>query len=1087
MRTRTLLDVVVSLVLACLVVGLAVEVADHLDGTRLEWGRAHLIRLDESTQERLDTLADDVFITYYCSPRERMPSHMRRLERDVTELLTAMKDGSHGRLDFQIVDPTDDPDLEQYASRRKVAPVRERHVTRDSYSEQEVWSTLTIAYGPHPPAMIHGLTPDHLPRLQALIVQHLDQLENPRRPVFAVMAPQGFTQLALYLSERGEVIDVDPASDAPLPEAADVLFVLDPRRVDAGRVLEFQRWLDTGRSLVVAGSPYDADLDLVPGHETLILKPNGFDADAFWDAFGLRPVDGLVMDERSAALPLGDHELAAPFRITCIATNHDFHSMAFEPNGTFVFVAPTPLQPDGERLSELGWTAETLASTSDGTWMLPVGDGRIPFADMGRGDAPALAKQPLVTWLRPRDPWRGSVVALANSTPFRDEMFTAEGVAHRRLAQVIADTLGAPDRLVVTRADVHRPEPLPELPADERVMWRLLCILLVPLLMGLAALVRGGRAALPSAAGLRRALGFALPLVAASVLVGWLASSLGGRSDWTAEGLNSLHPTTRALAAQATGAQAVTAEILFSPPEQMPPAMRGWSQRIVGLLDAMAAEGAQIDVQQRVLAGLSDDEAAQLAARGVEPHKVTSSDEEVTTVRSVYSSLVLHAGERAETLTFRDPRSLETLEFRLAFALWRLQTGKHPKVGFASDVPRLSAAEAHQFYQQQGLIAPQGKDVYSLARAAIEDADFDLVHINPRVPELPDDLDAIVWLQPRRPSTPMLMQLVDYLYKGGSAMLAAQHFNIQSRQYRGAGFEFVYWPQPQSPDVELYWFPEFGFDMVRQVLFDEVSTRVSLESQVNRTMRRDFDTMQSARPFNIRASASDFDPTSPFTKGLGDQAFLWAAPFRWDDEQLAKLGLHAQTLITTSPHSWMYDWSGGWLPDDVLAGPPKDDAGEPQWAGRLPLAVLLSGQFPWPKASFERLPVSVGPDGVPEEQGELAPYPVPEPKDEAAPGRLLFLGCSEPFKDVRLTDPLLADFRGDQLLLNSVTELALPPELAAVMSRRPVARGFGVIDDGTREDWRMIVVLVGPAVLLAFALLRRLFARRAPVFPVTAS
>jgi hypothetical protein len=329
----------------------------------------------------------------------------------------------------------------------------------------------------------------------------------------------------------------------------------------------------------------------------------------------------------------------------------------------------------------------------------------------------------------------------------------------------------------------------------------------------------------------------------------------------------------------------------------------------------------------------------------------------------------------------------------------------------------------------------------------------------------------------------MLMALAEHLHRGGTALLAAQHFAVQSRQYRGTGFEFVYWPQPQTPDVDEYWFPEFGVELVRQVLFDEVSTRVSLESQVNRTMRRDFDTMESARPFNIRVAAQGFHPTSPFTKGLGDQAFLWAAPIRWDELRLAQAGLVATPLITTSEHTWLFDWKGGWLPEDLLAGPPRDEAGAPQWAGRLPLAVLLEGRFPWPQRAFETVPMSVGPDGVPTPMSEVPPYPVPEPADEAGQGRLLLLGCSEPFKDDRLVDPLLAGFRGDQLLLNAVTALALPEDVAAVLSRRPVARGFGVLDDERRERWRLAVVLAGPLLLLLGGLLRSLVRRRAPILP----
>ena len=54
-------------------------------------------------------------------------------------------------------------------------------------------------------------------------------------------------------------------------------------------------------------------------------------------------------------------------------------------------------------------------------------------------------------------------------------------------------------------------------------------------------------------------------------------------------------------------------------------------------------------------------------------------------------------------LRFPDARSFENLEFRLAFALWRLETGRRPRVAFCPDVPRPSSAEAYEYYRQRQL------------------------------------------------------------------------------------------------------------------------------------------------------------------------------------------------------------------------------------------------------------------------------------------------------------------------------------------------------------------------------------------------
>ncbi len=1064
MRARTLAGLLLELVLGCVVVGAAVELADHARGARLELGRVRLAALTPDTETFLAGLEDRVFLTYYVSPREEMPSHLRRLERDVTDLLDAMKAAAGGLLDYQVVDPTTDPELAAYAARRKVAPVRVRHVTRDAYSEQEIWSTLTMSYGPAPPAMIQGLTDEHLPRLQGLVVEQLRALVAPRAPVFAVAAGPGFEGFTEWLGARGEVRRVDLASDAPLPRDADVVFLLDPAPVDAARLDELDALLDAGRCVVVAGGRRTGRIADVDGLLSVIVERTPYRGDALWNHFGVRVFGGLVFDERCQVL--GDPGVAAPFRVTCIANNQDFHSMAFEPNGNLVFEFPTPFLPDGEALAAGGWRAEVLGTSSELTWVQESDAPSIPFALLRPDAGLPSPKQPLAIRLRPEDPWRGSLVGLASASPFRDDLFGAAGTAHERLAQVLLATLAAPDRLVLAGAELARPEPLPALPPGERAAWRLLCIGLVPALLLAAAALRG-RAAPP----VRRAAGagwwrpvVARGLVGAAVL-GAATALVGGRLDLTESRRHELHSRTRELAALAAADAPVVVEAYVSEAARLPPELRRPTDRLLTMLRELGRDG---DLELRVVRPEDLDDAARdaLATAGVEPLRVTSTRDEVTEVRTAWSALRLVAGEREVVLAFPDPPSHEAAEFRVALALQNLHTGRAPHVAFASDTPRLSAAERHRYYQEQGLIPPQGKDEYSQARALLEQAGFRVSHVDPERGRLPDDLDALVWLQPRRPMERMIEATAGLLYRGGRVLLAAQHFVIQPQQFRGANFDFVYWPRPQNPDLETYYLPETGLELVREVLLDRESLAVDLESQVNATERRDFRTMRTALPFLVRAAASRFDRESPVTAALGDQAFLAASFLDWDEERVAELGLEVDVLMTTSPDAWTYAWTGGFLPEDVLAGPPAEDDGASR-RGPLPLAVDVTGTFPWPTRAFSRTPGQ-----------ELGPYGVTEPTDERAPGRLVLLACSELFKDERLAT-LAPEFRGDHLLLDATASLALDEELASVLRRRPVARGFGRLPEESRMRWRATVVLGAPAAYLLLGLFRAFARRRA--------
>ena len=1087
MKLSSAADVVLNLALGVAAVIAGVAVAGHFREARVEWGRAQLGSLTPELQQRLASLDDRLFLTYYVSDREAMPSHMRRVEQDVTDLLAAMERFAPDRVQYQIVDPdgagngagAGDEDLIAFAARRKVAPFRVRHVSRDSFTEQEVWSTITLTHGPAAPARIDGVGPEHLPRLQALMVAHIDQLRAPRRPQIALAAPpSGFDELRTALSELGDVVDVNLSAGESLPESADLLFWMDPGAVAPETLAAIERFLDRGRSVVVAGSRLEATTTLGDDSYSLSLARNDFDAEALWGSFGLSPLDGLMLDEHHRSVTLADGtEVPAPFRIHSLANHQDFQQLAFEVNGNLLFEAPTPLAEDSEALAARGWSAEILATTSDRTWsraVLPSYAG----AELPARVGDSRPKQTLMVWLRHVEPWRGSVVACAGSTPFRDGSLSLPGAAHRRLIAVLGATLASPERLVMGRSGVQRPAPLPALSPGTRVFWRTLCAAALPLALLIIAFVRGRRrGAVRSAGGSAWYGPVAWRSAAGLALVGSLALLPGLDLDVTAEGLNAVHPETVRWA-QAAGP--ISVELLFSSPERLPPALRPQVRRVTDLLAAIQGSGAELDITALHPEDFSDDERQGWLDAGVQPFQSASLDEEVTTVRTLWSALRIGAAGRTEVLAFHDVDAFENVEFRLAFALWRLTTGQRPRVAFVADSPRLSAAEAHQHFQTQGLIAPLGKDVYSTAREVLTSVDFDVHHVDTRRPDSAEPFDAMVWLQPRRPTGPVLSLLAEHLYRGGRALVAAQHFNMQARQFRGRGFDFVHWPQPQVNDLGLFYLPELGIRLVRQVLFDELNLPITDEAQLNASERRDFRSMQSSLPFVVRAVGAHFDGESPITRGLGDQAFIWPSAWQVDQQRLDELGLNVKTLISTSERSWSFDWSGGYLPPDsqpdLFDGPMNGADGEPAFEGQQALMIDVQGSFPWPAHAFEAgeaqgLP---GPGGVPTGPPVVPPYPVAEPVGTGAPGRLVLVGDSELFKSDRLVD-LRPEYRGDHLLLNTVADLVLPEGLSAIMARRPVARGFDAPAESERLRWRALVLLAAPAAYVLLGLGRHLF------------
>lgn len=1069
-------EVAVTLALGWAVIAQGAALLGHFPDLAVELGAARTRRPDPRLVEAVRALPGTLRLTYFVTRREAMPSHMRDVERRVSTLLRRLERLSGGKLVYHVVDPTGDEDLERYASERGVAPVRRRHVERDVWSEQVVWSSLLFEFPPNRPVVLPGIGPEHLPRLQALLRAQIEQIVRPRRPIVALDAPtRGFERLADRIGQKADVRAADLGSGRPLPRDVDVLFWVAPRRAPPAALRALSDFVARGGSVVLAGESIEGAVDEAEG--IVRVRRRGGPWSDVLGLFGLAPTARLVLDHKVPTVQIPEGFPSHPFYVASLALDQDFEKLVREPRGTLLFRFPDPVRFDAERLADGGWRAEVLATSSDRTTVLPVGEEGIELAisSIDESTGEKAPKQPLLVLLENADAWRGLVVVAAASNTFADDVVDLRRLANGRLVDVLLDSLASPARLVLARAGIERPAPLPPLDRTERLIWRIFVLGAGPLCLLLVAVGRrrGGRRVSAAAPGWARPLGIA---AGGTILVGWIAALSGGGGpvlDLTRDKSFSLSPFTVEEARRAAGDGAVRATYFVSARGRLPPSLKNAAPRLRAALARLGREGAEVEWRVVDPLALPAVERERLPELGVRPLRLTVRREEETVVREVYSTLLLEARGRRTLLVFGSADAFEDLEFRLAFALWRLRTGREAHIAFASDVPRLSAAESYQLYQSRGLIPPSGKDEYQLARSLLEAHDFRVTHVNPRDPHIPADADALVWIQPRRNVQPMLEQFVEYLYRGGKAALFAQHFVIQSRQYRGTGYDFVYWPQPQSPDVENYYFPEIGALLAREVLFDRVHFDVDLPSQINQYQRRRFRDLRLAKPFLVRALARHFDEGSIVMRGVGDLPFLFGAYFRVDEERLAAAGLSARVLATTSDEAWSLLWKGGWIPEECLGDvPPEEKEGVIRRLRRAPLALDLNGTFPWPKKAFQQMPIRVGPDGRPLEAEEPPPYPHPEPQGEGRPGRLLFFGCSEMLKDRWLTT-LRPRFRADRLLVNAAASLALPPALAEVAVRRRVVEGIGVVPDAQRTFWRAASLLLWPLALAIVAWVRR--------------
>ncbi len=969
-----------------------------------------------------------------------MPAHLKGVETMVSEFLLAVKRNAPRWVNIRTIYPELSGEAgANYASRKKASPFSTRNIHQDERGEQKVWSSLVISARGYPEILIQGIKASDLPYLEVLVFDNLRAATAPPRANIAVSVPAGFNTFKRLLRGYGNTRMLNLDNEPGIPKDTDVLIWVQPSHITEKHIHELKRYLASGRPAILAGSPYAVAYESRDGggigYRTVRY---GTDWEAILRPFGLTPQADLLMDTSNSPIYWAGPEgtaikVEAPFQIRCMPGFYNLKGFAAPARGALSFVAAGPIQIDVKRAEQAGYDARVLGTTTDGAYVHALPGRTFTNTDL----APKLrtGKQNLLVLLEPLDTWGGQLLVFSSPSPFRDGIIDQPGHAHRVLLRTLARTFTSTERLVRGRISRNHPDPLPGLSANQRLSWRLVVVVLPPFALLLLAGIRYISTNPSNDFSYRK-----FPVQALIALAVALAGCLLWRGasttflDLTRDGTNSVQPETHKFLPKSRNR--ISLQLVITPQHSLPAVMKQVESTISSRIG-------ELGLPLRILRPntLSDLEVRELKGQGLMPFAMETVRNDSMVSLQVWSGLRIFWGQHVEVINRLDHRSVDHLEFLLATRIWKIENRQAPSVAVLGESPRLSPAEAYTDYYQKRLIPPKGYDVFSDAKDLLRRYGYEIVQIDPRDPKLPGHSDLLIWFQPRRDASQGISILSEHLAKGGKAIIALQHYNIQQRQYRGAGFHTVYWPQPQFQDMNQY-LKMVGIEQKQEVLMDRTRSNLNLETQINRLAVREYENQEVALPFLIRAVGANFSRTDPVVSGLGDQLFIWGNRFSVDANTTVPGTMTVDTLISTSEVAWSYHWKGGWLPEDIFH--------PAQLLGRQPLAIRVSGTFPAVRRDTSGVLIRALQDSDPGAE-------------------MILIGCSEMFKNGVLFHP---DYRHDQLLLNTVANSIYSPDLSRLQSRAQTVKGFVFQSTVSKRFWRIIVVSLGPLLLLIYGLLR---------------
>ena len=593
-----------------------------------------------------------------------------------------------------------------------------------------------------------------------------------------------------------------------------------------------------------------------------------------------------------------------------------------------------------------------------------------------------------------------------------------------------------------------------------------------------------------------RFIGSAAVLAALAVFVNVVALGFtAGRFDLTEEKIYTVSKEAK----QVMGRLRVPVRVDYyvSPSEKMPSIMKTFEQEVtdklrefeiasggnlkfkvhhVEAVDALRVEERQIrkqiesqvgeDQANAILGEEKEEEeskgeelAEKLMEKGIQPFRLQSIEADERTTVSVYSGIAIAYKEKKEEVIPRIvPQNLGNLEYELVSRVFRLTEDKKPKVAVVAPMDEMDP-QTRRMLQMMNRPVPEAKDNFDLLGQFLQHDGYQPERIDfAEYQSIPDDVDTVVVVNPRRFEDRQRWEINRMLRAGKSVVLAVQNYVLSyTPGARGVGVR----GQDVNPGVNEI-LEEYGLRIPDEFLMDEQSEILSIGSGRGPFMM----STDVKLPVHVVLTERSANPDVSISNRLSSIFYLWGVPLELDEDTLKENDLSWTVLFSSGPKSWTRPLKAGEMDGDDFARPAKYEGGEP-------LAVLIEGQFPSAFEENAERPEWPRPPQFDPNQPPPEPPPDP-PQDELppAPGKLLVYGCA-----LMWSNDFLRSGGNLPLFQNSIDALSLGDELIHIRTKTKRDRLIEKVSAGRKHLFRLLVMGLFP-LLIAVAGGLRFWQRR---------
>lgn len=398
---------------------------------RFDLTRNKIYTISESARKVMSRLKNvPLEITYYVTPKSKMPTALKTLEQDVVDKLKEFQN-LNKNIKITVIDPTkgiEDVGTNKEATaelaqkiqekieklqNKGIVPFNAQSIEHDSFNIKRVYSAISISYLDKKEEIIPQVVPESLSSLEYEMVSKIYHMTLNERPKIALFSPveypdprmkdpamrkimmqigqqlppprDNYSMIAASLKQQGyDVRKTDISKDSPIPDGTKTLIILKPDSLNERQRYEINKAVATGTNLFMAVQVYNYNYS--PDHKGGIrVTPLKIDpkVNPLLSSFGVTVSDQILMDNNHETLSIPSREnmgifsiiqnqpVRLPIHIRVLDKNMNKEVSITDQLGSLFYLWGTALDMDSKKIQDLQLKSRILAYSGNKTWTIP--------------------------------------------------------------------------------------------------------------------------------------------------------------------------------------------------------------------------------------------------------------------------------------------------------------------------------------------------------------------------------------------------------------------------------------------------------------------------------------------------------------------------------------------------------------------------------------------------------------------------------------------------------------------------------------------------------------------------------------------